>query len=183
MKKLLSVLFIAMLTVQLQAGENPYIIQQGEKVVGARLALGSVYGAGVGFIVSGEYGFKENLLQLNELENNLGLGVSLGYSGYSQTYYLSGEYKYSNFLILGSALWHVALIKDMPLDTYLAINLGWNISSVSVPAGGPNYTNSYGGLVWGTGIGARYHFSDKLAAVGELGFGMGILRVGIDYSL
>jgi len=182
MKKLFSILSILVLVAQLQAGENTAIIQPGEKVVGARLALGSVYGASAGVILTGEYGFKENLVNLNGIENNLGIGASFGYSGYSENY-TYGKYSYSNILFLGSALWHVALLNDPRIDTYASLSLGWNIVTVSIPAGGLDYGSSYGGLVWGTGIGARYHFSDKLAAVGELGFGMGVLRLGIDYSL
>jgi len=182
MKKLFSLLSIVLMFAHLQAGENTAIIQPGERIVGARLALGSVYGASAGVIVSGEYGYKENLVNLNGIENNLGLGASIGYSGYSEKYSV-GTYSYSNILISGSALWHVALINDPRLDTYLTLNLGWNIVSVSIPTGGPDYGTSYDGLVWGTGIGARFHFNDKLAAVGELGFGMGVLRLGIDYSL
>ncbi|HHJ53613.1 MAG TPA: hypothetical protein ENJ89_10495 [Caldithrix abyssi] len=178
----LSFLFIILFAIHAQAGDSGALIKPGEKLVGARIALGSVYGAGLGVVLSGEYGVRDNLFDLGGTANTLGVAASLGYSGYSQSYSW-GTYSYTNILLITSGLWHVDLLNDPKIDTYASLSMGWNIGTVSSPSGGPQYSNTYSGLIWGTAVGARYHFSDKLSAVGELGFGMGVLRVGIDYRL
>ncbi len=154
------------------------LVHQGDKIVGGRLALGSVYGASAGVILSGEYGFKDQLFNLGDLNNTLGFGASLAYSGYSEF-----GYDYSNYLLLFSGIWHTDIFKNPKLDTYASLSLGYNFASVTIPSGKANRTNSFAGLVVGTALGMRYQLSSQLYGVGEIGFGMGVLRLGIDYRL
>ncbi len=177
----LTLFFVLFFVVSSYAGDSA-MIQQGDKVIGARLAMGSVYGAGSGLVLNGEYGFRNNLIDLGGTKNNLGVGASLGYSSYSVAY-AWGTYTYRNILLISSAIWHVDLLNDPKIDTYASLSMGWNLGTVSVPSGGPNYSNTYNGIIWGTAVGARYQFTDKISAVGELGFGMGVLRLGLDYRL
>ena len=164
---------------------NPHL-SNGDIIIGGKLAFIGVYGAGVGFIFDAEYGIKEGFLSIPNFPTSLGVGASLGYSSYSKTYGIYGDYSYTNFLILANAMYHVKLLKNIPMDTYLVLNLGVNIASSSYDgnfAGAPDYDSSDGGFTLGTGVGARYYFTKKLAAVGELGFGMGTIRLGLDFKI
>lgn len=188
MKKFIYILsIIALVNVsygQLMGGPGAPALQKGDIIVGGKLALGAVYGANVGLIASGEYGFKQGFLNIPNFPASLGIGGSIGYSGYTKSYGIYGDYNYTNFLILGSGYWHVDLLKKKEVDTYVVLNLGFNVSSFSSSvSNAPDYDSSYGGVVLGTGIGIKYYFIPNLAAVAEVGFGMGILRVGLDFKI
>jgi hypothetical protein len=164
---------------------NPYL-SNGDFVVGGKLAFVGVYGSNVGFILGGEYGFKEGFLSIPNFPTSLGLGGSIGYSSYTQSFVTLGEYSYTNFLILVTGYYHVHLLKNVPIDTYAMLNIGVNIASDSYEgnvAGAPKASSPHGGLTFGSGIGARYYFTKNLAAVGELGFGMGVIRLGLDFRI
>jgi hypothetical protein len=164
---------------------NPHL-HKNDIILGGKLALVGVYGSGAGFVVSGEYGLKEGFLSIPHFPTSLGVGMSLGYSSHTDTYPYWGDYTYRNFLILGNALYHVKLIKKIPMDTYLVINLGLNIGTSSYDGSlsdARDRDNSDSGLTFGTGVGVRYYFTNKLSAVGELGFGMGVIRLGLDFKL
>lgn len=162
---------------------NPHL-SKGDIIVGARLALIDAYDAPVGFIVNGEFGLMEGFLSIPHFPTSLGIGASLAYSGYSHTYWY-GEYSYSNFEFMTFAVYHVKLIKKIPMDTYVTLNMGLNFESKSRDigtgrdGGAPDRND---GFKLGTSVGARYYFTNRLAAVGELGFGMGILRLGMDFK-
>jgi hypothetical protein len=163
-----------LLAVTAQAGimdgpGNPHL-SKGDIIVGARLALIDAYDAPVGFIVNPHF------------PTSLGLAASLAYSGYSKNYGF-GEYNYSNFEIMTHAIYHVNLIKKIPMDTYVVLSLGFNIESSDLDVGvGGDAPDRNGGFKIGTSVGARYYFTNRLAAVGELGFGMGLLRLGMDFK-
>lgn len=181
-----SVVFMfSMAHAELMGGPGAPALSKGDIIVGGKLALGAVYGANVGFIASGEYGFKQGFLNIPKFPASLGIGGSIGYSGYSEDYAYWGEYSYSNFLILGAGYWHVDLLKKKAVDTYVVLNLGYNITSVDIPnvSNAPDYDSTDGGLVFGTGIGIKYYFIPNLAAVAEVGFGMGLLRIGLDFKI
>jgi len=164
---------------------NPYL-SNGDFVVGGKLALIGVWGANAGFVLGGEYGFKEGFLSIPNFPTSLGLGGSIGYSGYTQSFVTIGDYSYTNFLILITGYYHVHLLKNVPIDTYAMLNIGVNIASSSYEGNLPNApksSNPHGGLTFGSGIGARYYFTNKLSAVGELGFGMGVIRLGLDFRI
>jgi hypothetical protein len=190
MKRSMFVLFSLVLFTTVHAGvmdgpANPYL-HKGDIIVGGKLALVGVYGAGAGFILNGEYGFKEGFLSIPNFPTSLGLGGSIGYSGYSEDYGAWGKYSYTNFLILVTGYYHVQLIKNAPIDTYAMLNVGVNIATASYDGslnGAPDVSNSDGGFTIGSGIGARYYFTNRLAAVGEVGFGMGVIRIGLDFKI
>lgn len=164
---------------------NPHL-SNGDIIIGGKLAFVGVYGAGVGFIFDGEYGLKEGFLSIPNFPTSLGVGASIGYSSYSQDVPYWGKYSYTNFLILANAIYHVKLLKNIPMDTYLVLNLGLNIATDSydgAAANAPSASDSNGGLKFGTGVGARYYFTNRLAAVGELGYGMGTIRLGLDFKI
>jgi hypothetical protein len=62
--------------------------------------------------------------------------------------------------------------------------LGFNISSVKDFGTYAGYVHgSSGGVVGAWFLGARYYFSDKFAVMGELGYGITYLNLGIALKL
>ncbi len=186
MKKLVLTLIILMLSSALFAQKKGApLLKQGNIVVGGKLAIGAVYGASIGFVGSAEYGLQEGFLNIGDVPTTLGIGGTIGFSSYSEDYFMYGEWSYTNFVILVNGYYHADILKNPKIDTYFMIGLGYNAGSVSWDGPG-NYnwsTPSHGGIVFGTGIGGRYYFTPNLAAVAELGVGMGLLRIGIDFKI
>lgn len=160
---------------------------KGMKLIGPRLALGSVYGASTGFGGQFEIGVNDNFIDLGEdIPTWLGIGASFMYSSYSDNYLLftNEKFTYTNIVILGSGFFHADVLKQKNLDTYLMFSVGINAGSVKYSGSQGNVAlPSFGSFVIGAGAGARYYFSPKLAAVGEVGVGLGLLRLGIDFKL
>jgi len=154
---------------QLMGGPAAPGLHKGDIIVGGKLALGSVYGANVGFIANAEYGLKEGFLAPPKFNTSLGVGATLGYSSYSDF----GDY--SDILLLAAAYWHINLIKNEQFDTYVVVNAGLDINSTP--------SDTYYDPTGGAAIGIRYYFIPKLSAVAEAGFGMGVLRIGLDFKL
>ncbi len=104
-----AILAILLLTIQPGKAQNRAVplLKAGDRIIGLKLALGSVFGSNVGFVVNSEYGFKDNVFKIEGLPNSLGIGGSFGYSSYSEFVPLWGNYSYQNYLLLGSAFWHV----------------------------------------------------------------------------
>lgn len=182
MKKMFFVLLLTATLSSLTFAQRT-LINNGDQYAGAKLALGSVAGASMGFVGTYEMGIQENI----------GVGASLGYSGYSEEYNFGawkGEWSYTNILILANGNYHIDLLKNEKLDTWGALHIGYNVASAKfswtstgVPAGATTPTVSAGGFVVGLSANARYMLSEQLFATASLGFGMGILQIGIDYKL
>ncbi|NOX90311.1 MAG: hypothetical protein GXO77_14945 [Calditrichaeota bacterium] len=136
------------------------LLKAGDRIIGLKLALGSVFGSNIGFVVNGEYGFKDNVIKIEGLPNSLGLGGSFGYSSYSEFEPLWGNYSYQNYLLLGSAFWHVDFFNRQNIDTYCVANLGLNIDVTSKPGSlAPGRSSAYGGIVFGLALGGRYYYA------------------------
>jgi hypothetical protein len=163
------------------------MVAKGDKIVnfgvglGSTLYSGSYYKGSVPPVsVSGEYVIKDDLL-----DGKLGLGVGgyLGYSAYKWEY-MGWGWKYSNIIIGPRGYAHYSFIDK--LDTYTGLTLGLNIASTkefgnAVP--GWDDHSSSGGIVWSWFVGGRYYFSDNLAAMAELGYGITYLNIGIAIKL
>jgi hypothetical protein len=176
MKKLF---FAALLTLSLSTlmFAQRTLINAGDQYAGVKLALGSIGGASVGFIGNYEMGIQENI----------GVGGAIAYSGYSETIG-SGEWSYSNLLILATGTYHVDVLKNEKLDTWGALHVGYNIASASWTWSNnsfnlPDPTVSVGGFVVGLSANARYALTEQWFATASVGFGLGILNIGIDYKL
>jgi len=161
MKKIILILTILFLfstaQAQLMGGPGAPALSKGDIIVGGKLALGGVYGTNVGFIASGEYGFKEGFLAPPKFNTSLGIGANLAFSS-------------GHVAILGAGYWHINLIKKPQFDTYVVITAGIDIGNSLYPTGD-------------AGVGIRYYFIPKLSAVAEARSGSGFLRVGLDFKL
>ena len=176
MKKLLLAVIVLVSISQLTMAQR-VLINKGDQYAGVKLALGSIGGASMGFIGNYEMGLQENI----------GVGGAVAYSGYSETSG-GGEWKYSNILILATGTYHMDLLKNEKLDTWGALNIGYNVASASWtwktnPYNLPNPSVSVGGFVVGLSANGRYMLAEKWYATASVGFGLGILNIGIDYKL
>ena len=184
MKKTIAILFIIVFATSMIFAQGA-LPKKGDIFIGGKIGLGAFYGADLGFGGGFEYVIQEDFLNLGDIPASLGFGGSFGYSTYKAnwTYW---NYKYTNYVIFASAFYHANVLKNDKLDTYAKFSLGYNGGSVKYDgAAGEDYTNrSYGGgLTTGSAVGARYFITPALAAVAEIGWGFGLLRLGLDFAL
>ncbi|MCB9024666.1 MAG: hypothetical protein H6542_08910 [Lentimicrobiaceae bacterium] len=89
-----------------------------------------------------------------------------------------------NLIIGARGSFHYPLIDK--LDTYTGLMIGMNI--VSAKETGDidplyNYSASSSGVIWSWYAGGRYYFSDKFAAMAEIGYGIAWLNLGVALKL
>jgi hypothetical protein len=186
-KLLLSLLVVVFAFTQLLAQESTF--KKGDKVVNFGIGLGSTLWTGAGYKMgippisaSGEMG----IVSLLNDKATIGVGGYLGYSShkYSGTYFIFPNYytdseTYSNFIIGARGAFHYALLDK--LDTYAGLILGFDIESSKYTGTGtrPSSYPTGGGLISSEFVGARYYFSNSFAVMGELGYGITYLNLGV----
>ena len=186
MKKVLFTLLVAMACV-LTASAQEEVFVKGDKVAHAGFGIGSYLG-GSGYtstvppvLISAEYGVTDALL--NNGKGYVGVG---GYMAYSANKYNAGSYngadygwKHSYIIIGARGAFHYQFVDK--LDTYAGAMLGYNIASSSYfgNSGYNGASNSVGGVTYTSFVGARYYFTDKIAAFGEVGYGIAALELGV----
>ena len=182
MKKTIAILFIIVFATSMIFAQGA-LPNKGDKFVGARIGLGS-YGAGVGFGGGFEMILQEDFLNLGDIPGALGVGGSFGYSSYTSGYY-GYNWKYTNMVFLASVFYHADVLKNEKIDTYAKFSLGYNAGKVKYDGlDGYDYrTPTYGGVVTGSAVGARYFISKALAVVADVGWGICILMLGVDLAL
>jgi hypothetical protein len=174
MKRILLISMLLVIAVSLSFSQMAY--NKGDQVVNLGIGLGGfagAYGSG-GIAITGGYE--------NAINENISLGGVLGYSSSSYDYGWGDSWKFTYILIAARGAYHVDLLHNPKIDTYGGILLGYNIVSFS----GPNVTyyspgTSY--LEFGLFAGGRYYFDPHWAVQAELGYGLGILNIGIAYKL
>jgi hypothetical protein len=178
MKKLLLFSLISLFSLsQLMAQESTF--GQGNKVLNLGIGFGSTYYSSYytsqtpALSASFEVGVKDGILD----KGSIGVGGYLGYSSAKWTNY----YKTSNFILGARGSFHYPLVDK--LDTYTGLLLGYNIYSYSY------YDTYFGAKASGGGVtlawfaGARYYFSDNFAVMGEIGYGISYLTLGVAFKL
>ena len=187
-KFLLSFLFVfAILFAQAQ------IVEKGDKILNLGLGLGtSLYS---GSYISGTVPPLSASLEVivnddpfNDGNGAIGIGGYLGYSAFKSKYtnsYGTYGWKNSNIILGPRGYVHYNFLDN--LDTYTGLLVGYWINSSSYygTQGYSGYSsgNNYGGLTWSWFIGGRYYFSDNLAAMLELGYGVAYLNIGVALKL
>ncbi len=184
MKKTIAILFIVVFASSMIFAQGA-LPKKGDKFVGARVGLGAFYGADLGYGGGFEMISQEDFLNLGDIPASLGFGGSFGYSTYKAgwSYW---NYKYTNYVIFVSAFYHANVLNKEKLDTYVKFSLGYNGGKIKYDGmAGVDYTSrSYNGsLTTASAVGARYFFTPALAAVAEIGWGFGLLRLGLDLAL
>jgi len=175
---LMLVLFLPM------ANLNSQTFDQGDKVLSFGLGLGSTYVAWGSankttvppIFIAGDYCLREDLGP-----GNLGVGGILAYSAYKWEYGFSDYwYTYTTFFIGARGTYHFTdLVED--LDLYGGVVLGAKIVSSKEhgDALGYNYSANSSGVLYDIFAGARYYFSDNFGVMGELGYGIAWLKIGV----
>lgn len=96
------------------------------------------------------------------------------------------RWKYTYITIAGRGSYHYP-IENKNLDLYGGADLGYNIVSAKYDgdSSGRVFASGASGsyMFFGVHVGGRYYFSENFAAFGELGYGYGILNVGISLKL
>jgi hypothetical protein len=181
-KSLLAIAIAIMFSVSSYAQE----FEEGDKVLnlgigfGSTLYAGSLYSTSIPPVsASFEIGVKDGVLD----EGSIGVG---GYVGFSRNKweYLGWGYNYTNFILGARGVFHYPFMDK--LDTYAGLMLGFRVVS-SKEFGdavfGYNYSASSSGLASAFFVGGRYYFSDNLAAMMELGYGISYINLGIALKL
>ena len=181
MKKVLFVIVAGIIaSAHLNAQESSFL--KGDKVLNLGLGLGSTLYSGSYYVgqippvsASLEIGIVDGLAE----KGVIGIGPYLGYSSYKYEYSGYG-WKYSNIILGARGSFHYPLVDK--LDTYAGVLLGYNIVSSKefgdpIPGNDDSFASS--GLAWSGFIGARYFFSDAIAAMAELCYGIAWLNLGV----
>ena len=139
----LAVLFVSSLSLAQTTG----LFNKGGLYITPQIGLN---GLSFPFGASVEYGLTENI----------GIGGTVTYWGWNETYWKS-----SVIVISAEALYHLTKINVNKLDLYGGAGLGYGIYSVSYKSGyGDSFSSSgSSGLDLGIIVGGRYYFSPKMA--------------------
>lgn len=187
MKKLLLIVF-ALATLGVSAQTNMFA--KGDKSIGFAVGIGSAaYGKMVvpPISVSYEQGILDGLFEKGVLGVGGYLGVSTSKWEYNDIFDPTAPgygYKYTYTIVGVTGTFHYPFIDK--LDTYTTVLLGYTIgtskffSDDNVPD--PGNTNSVSGIAYSGMIGAKYYFTDNLAAMVELGYGIAFLNIGLVYK-
>ncbi|MDX9727467.1 MAG: hypothetical protein RBT38_13890 [Bacteroidales bacterium] len=186
MKKFLfsCIIFVMFFSTGAQA-QNTF--NKGDKVFNAGIGIGSNYYTGSYYTskippvsASFEVGIKDNLF---DEKSSIGVGGYAGFSGARWEYYDWG-YKYTNIVLGVRGAFHYQLVDK--LDTYTGLLLGFNVVSAKefgTIGSGIDYSASTSGVAWSWYLGARYYFNEKFGLMGELGYGISYLTLGVSIKL
>ena len=181
MKRILLISVLLVIAVSLSFSQMAY--KKGDQVVNLGIGLGglaSAYGSS-GIAITGGYEYGVN--------ENISLGGVLGYSSSSEDFGYGYGWNYTYILIGARGAYHYDLFHNPNIDTYGGILLGYNIVSSKATGTLVNYygfgsasaSSSY--LEYGIFVGGRYYFDPHWAVQAELGYGLGILNIGVAYKL
>ena len=178
-------LAICMISTVPASAQEP-VFGKGDNVVSLGVGLGGSLYNGYGYKGSGfsrmpafSLAFERCIIdELFDEKSSLGIGALLGYT--SAKYNDSGwGWKSTDIMIGARGALHYALVNK--LDTYAGMMLGYNINTWKWTGYDWSTTGKSGssGLSYAIFAGARYYFTDSIAAFAELGFGYSIINVGI----
>jgi hypothetical protein len=163
---------------------NAQLFDEGDVILSFGLGLGSTYYT-VGtyykttlppIFITGDYCLREDLGP-----GNLGIGGYLGISGYKYEYPSSDwNVKYNTFIIGGRGTYHFTDLVDK-LDLYGGILLGAEIVTAKYSDNDLEdvYDADGSGVAYSIFAGARYFLTDNFAVMGELGYGIAWLSIGV----
>jgi hypothetical protein len=121
----------------------------------------------------------------------IGIGGFLGFSSAKASYaYDNYEWSYSwkNTVIGGRGTYHYPVANEK-LDLYGGVSIGIWMQSYTYRdtdpfwGGSLNQNQKYSNLYYAGCVGARYLFTDKIGAFGELGWDIALLKLGVTVKL
>lgn len=187
MKGILAVVVALVLVCNLASAQKS-IYRKGQNVAQVGIGIGGIggfYGTSSLPVISAgvEFGIHEFV----------SVGGILGYSTskYEYPFIFVGQkgvysYKYSYITIAGRGSYHLPL-DIQNTDLYAGVGLGYTIVSSKVDGKTPSglviagASGSY--FFFGVHAGGRYYFSQSVAGYAELGYGFGILNVGVAFRI
>ena len=150
---------------------NAQTFEEGTSVIQLGAALGSDFGLPLGG--SYEYG----------ITDKIGVGAYVGYASKSfDSGFIFSNYK-ATYTIFG-AKGNYHFYNTDKFDAYGGLLIGYNSVSFTYSDSTAGYVApSAGGTLIAPSVGARYYFTDNIAAFAELGYGIGYLTAGLAYKL
>jgi len=182
---ILALFICSLFSVQVSAQTPTFV--KGDNVAGVAVGIGGSlysgysYGSGLSRMPAISVFYEHCIMdKLWDEKSSIGVG---GVFGFAQAkYYHSANgwgWKSTNFIIGARGALHYALVDK--LDTYTSLMLGFNAVSWKWRGDYQGYGTTSGAsgitLLWN--VGARYYFTDKIAAFAELGYGFAILNLGV----
>ncbi len=137
----------------------------GRTMIGAQLRTGVFGTTAVG-------GFVERGVRSLGDDDDFTLGIAAAVDYYA---YDLGYFRYRVIPVSVSGLAHFRL-DEARLDPFIGIGLGYNLIGVDIEGGSAARVS---GMFVGGQAGVRWHFSPAVAAHAQLGFGVGVLGVGL----
>lgn len=180
MKKfILPFILIAFFVMQGRA-QNTFVM--GDNVLNLTVGFGnSIYSGGAysnttpAIAASYERGVMDDVF---DPYSSIGVGGYLGYTGSEFTYGPGYGWDYTSFIIGARGSLHYQVIDQ--LDSYTGLMLGYNIVSTKTFGSGPFNTDASGSeLIVAWYLGGRYYFTESVAGLLELGFGVAYVNVGV----
>lgn len=183
MKKLFLPLILIALFVLPSQAQNTFV--KGDRVVNLTVGLGNRLYSGAAYsnitpalAGSFELGVKDDLFDEN---SSLGVGAYVGYTGAEFSYGPGYGYKYSNIIIGARGAVHYQLIES--LDSYAGLMLGYNIVSDKTFGTGTFGNPDASEFDFALYVGGRYYFTERIAGVLELGYGISYFNIGVAIKL
>ena len=187
MKKITITLFAAFLALSLSAQDNTFL--KGDKVANIAVGFGggyySAYSSGLSRVpflsAAVDVGILDDVLDVG----SIGVG---GYIGYSSAKWENNSFGYgwkeTNFVIGPRATFHYPLVDK--LDTYAGVLLAYRGVSWKETGnwtGFPGYNGGSGGIYFSGFLGARYYFTQNIAALVEVGSGgLALGNIGLSFK-
>ncbi|NUQ24451.1 MAG: hypothetical protein HUU34_10910 [Saprospiraceae bacterium] len=181
MKKIVLVLFTAVLCCGLVQKSQAQAYEKGSKVLNIGLGVGGWYDFGfgapgvsasfeVGIWPTGKFGV-------------IGLGAYTGFRVAVDNNSFYDDITYTNFVIAPRGTYHFTIIPVEKLDVYAAIQIITAFESINYKDEfyddfDASNLNIYPGVV----AGVRYYFSDRFGVFGEVGYNLNYLTGGIALS-
>jgi hypothetical protein len=150
----------------------------GDKVLNLGVGFGN-YNSGYNVVVppvsvSFEVGLKGNFLD----KGVIGLGGYLAYASYKEADYTAENYWTNNKTVIEiRGTLHYPLVEK--LDTYGGLMLGYQNDNWKWHGSGTQDKTNGTGLALALLIGGRYYFTDRIAAMAEIGLAISILNIGV----
>ena len=180
--------FLSLIAIALFAlpGQAQNTFNKGDKVLNLAIGLGNRLYSGSAYskitpAISGsfEVGVIDELFDEN---SSLGVGGYVGYTSAEYTYGPGYGWKYTDIVIGARGLVHYQLVDD--LDSYAGAMLGYDIvSSKTFGTGVFDGSASASGVDFALFVGGRYYFTEKIAGLLELGYGIAYLNLGVAIKL
>lgn len=180
MKKVVVTLLVLFFVSSLSFGQ---IYKKGVTNLNAGISIGGLAG------LYGTADFPPISLGLQfGVHEKISVGGIVGYSSssYDYGYWGNSNWKWTyRYIFIGArGEYHFVDVDVKDLDLYGGLTIGYNIVSVSEPSGFSGvYSVGSSYLLYGFHAGARYMFSPKIGAFGELGYGIGYITLGLNVRL